>query len=330
MSKEDFRLTHSTVEVIDSTYINTLRTATRTELLEVMREAGWRDSSAIRSALEVHDRLYERERQGAPAPWPLRDWQNFILYKIYAEPASRNVHWFTDFTGGAGKTEFAKWLVTNYNGIGYVNACGSARDFTTYLEGEIDPASGRGLDLIIFDFTRANEDRGIYDCIELVSNGIFNSLKFRGRLVILPQKVRVIVFANFLPNRSRMSADRWLIYLVQRGEPTAIMAASPDEHGAYQPVPLPLIRISRDQRRAYEELSDSSSDEGPPDAPASSRVPIFPTTPPPPPPSAVSTPQPVRATAWGPQPTTQLFERTETNMSGDEPETDPEPWEAAV
>lgn len=341
ITKEDYSVFYSTVEVVDSTFIAALRSLPRPELLEIMREATWRDASAIRSALDVHDRLYERERQGAPAPWPLRDWQNYILYKIYAEPADRLVHWWADFTGGAGKTEFAKWLVTNYNGIGYVNACGSARDFTTYLEGEIDPASGRNLDLILFDFTRANEDRGIYDCIELVSNGIFNSLKFRGRLVILPTKVRVVVFANFLPNRSRMSVDRWRIYLVQKGEPTSVMSTMPDEHGAYQPQPLPLIRISPDQRRKFEDLSDSESEgnspAGPPAAPVTSRTPTFPVVPTPlPPPAAISQPAST-ANPWGavppttvwpmPVPVTESLERQETNMSGDEPETDPEPWE---
>lgn len=259
MSKEDFRLFHSSMEVLDSSYIASLRTGTRQDLLEIMREATWRDSSAIRSALEVHDRLYERERPEAPAPWPLHDWQRLILYKILQDAPSRAIHWFYDPIGGAGKTEFAKWLVINYPNIGYVNSCGSARDFTTYLEGEIDPAAGRMMDLIMFDFTRANEERAIYDCIELVSNGIFNSLKFRGRLVILPKKIRVVVFANFAPHKRRMSMDRWVTYQITPGEGTMLVDQVNGSADVFRPIPL--VRVTKEMRMRFEDVSDESETE---------------------------------------------------------------------
>ena len=60
----------------------------------------------------------------------------------------------------------------------------------------------------IFDYSRSEEDHINYEVIESSKNGVMFSTKY-----VSTQKVHtpphVVIMANFDPNKSKMSADRW-------------------------------------------------------------------------------------------------------------------------
>ena len=74
--------------------------------------------------------------------------------------------------------------------------------------------SGRQPALVVFNFTRQQEDHRVYECIEAVKDGLMTAQKYRGQTLIFDSP-HVIVFANYLPDTDMMSKDRWDIRLLK-------------------------------------------------------------------------------------------------------------------
>ena len=66
------------------------------------------------------------------------------------------------------------------------------------------------IDIVILDFERSVEDYVSYSAIEKIKNGCFYSPKYKGSMVIF-NSPHVICFANFLPDKEKLSLDRWNI-----------------------------------------------------------------------------------------------------------------------
>lgn len=61
---------------------------------------------------------------------------------------------------------------------------------------------------MFFDFTREVEERVPYSVLESVKNRRIISTKYEPISLRLPM-MHVVVFANFAPDRTKLSADRW-------------------------------------------------------------------------------------------------------------------------
>lgn len=142
----------------------------------------------------------------------LYPWQQTIKNLLAHPPDPREIFWFWDTAGCAGKTTFAKHLCMQNESTLYV--AGKSADVkcmihTLIIEKKIHPT------VIIFDFVRSVEEYVSYDAIESVKNGIFFSGKYHPGMVMF-NPPHVIILANFEPQRNKLSQDRWKIEEITR------------------------------------------------------------------------------------------------------------------
>nr|WAE42263.1 MAG: replication associated protein [Cressdnaviricota sp.] len=135
----------------------------------------------------------------------LRPWQVELLLMLNGLPDNRTVIWVIDPVGGCGKTVFCKHLCSTRRAL-YTN--GKAADCKYAITEWF--ASGKLLDMVLFDFTRSVENYISYEAIESIKNGIFFSTKYESKMEIFCCP-HVVCFSNFEPDLSKLSADRWLI-----------------------------------------------------------------------------------------------------------------------
>lgn len=129
-----------------------------------------------------------------------RDWQVELNAELATTPDPRKVIWYCDINGNRGKSFFAR----NFTGNAYIINGGKASDI--YYAYFYEP-------VIFFDLARQKEDIVAYDVMENFKNGYFLSTKYQVRRVIF-NVPHVVVFANFMPDQSKLSADRWDIRVI--------------------------------------------------------------------------------------------------------------------
>ncbi len=133
----------------------------------------------------------------------LHEFQKNILDMISREPDQRKVYWFYDLAGCKGKTTLAKHICMTRNAL-YVQGKSSDIKF-----GVMDMIKKHGeIDVVIMGLPRSYEDYVSYDAIESVKDGIFYSAKYESGMCIF-NIPHVIVLANFKPNLTKLSSDRW-------------------------------------------------------------------------------------------------------------------------
>lgn len=143
-------------------------------------------------------------------------WQHDLVQKIKGEPDDRKITWIVNNGGGIGKTQLAKHLCLSYPGeVLYVNGAGADVRYgvTKFIE------DGGHLRTCIFGFTKSMESRVSYEALEQVKDGIFYNTKFESKMVIYDPP-HVIVFSNWLPDRSKLSADRWDVIVIDTEDGT--------------------------------------------------------------------------------------------------------------
>lgn len=140
---------------------------------------------------------------------PDRIWQQRVLdFVEHSKPDRRSVHWYFDPVGGAGKTWLARFMMSTK--LAYVvKQCGGSSNFATIMAGAV--ASGWDQRCFVLDIPRSAQDHKFYGCLEEVLDGMVTATKYQGGTVLFNQP-HVLVFANFLPARENMSADRWVIH----------------------------------------------------------------------------------------------------------------------
>lgn len=131
----------------------------------------------------------------------LYDWEKSIIEMIKLEPNDRTIIWILDEIGGAGKTTFAKYLTVKYKAV----LVDGKKNDILYV------CANAPSDLYLMNLSRTTEHFVSYDSIEKVKDGYYMSAKYES-LMIVRNCPHFIVFANFLPDVSKMSRDRWNIY----------------------------------------------------------------------------------------------------------------------
>lgn len=125
-------------------------------------------------------------------------WQIRVAKRLFKQN-DRQILWVLESKGGIGKTWFAKYLCAIY-GYDLFDGVTASRDICT----QISPIP-RG---IIFDVTRKDSQHFSYTTLEQCKNGRVMTGKYHGYIREF-KPVPVIVFANFSPETSALSADRW-------------------------------------------------------------------------------------------------------------------------
>lgn len=127
-------------------------------------------------------------------------WQKKCRDIALGLPDERSIFWFWDELGCSGKTCMAKYLTIFHNAI---PLRGKTNDI-------LHCASEHSSLLYVFISPRTTEDYFPYEGLELVKDGFFMSGKYESKPICRPSP-HVFVFANFEPNLSKCSADRWKV-----------------------------------------------------------------------------------------------------------------------
>jgi len=135
---------------------------------------------------------------------PLKDkellpWQNDIIEIITGPVDPRKIYWFWEPMGGVGKTVFCRHLMVRHD-VGFFQG-GKKSDLAMAYTGQ---------KTVVFSFSRTTEEHVNYDAMEAIKDGIIFSGKYKSGTKIFDYP-HVICFANWEPDTSSMSKDRWEI-----------------------------------------------------------------------------------------------------------------------
>lgn len=135
-----------------------------------------------------------------------KPFQKKVLNILEKPPDKRKIYWFYEKTGNIGKSYLSKFIKIKYKNV--ILCEGKKADIFNsvrlMLEKEIIPK------IILLDVPRSNQDFINYGAIEQLKNGMLYSGKYEGGDCIFPHP-HVIIFSNELPEKNKMSKDRWAI-----------------------------------------------------------------------------------------------------------------------
>jgi hypothetical protein len=144
-----------------------------------------------------------------------RIWQENFIAELIQHKQNDFVIWIYDKTGGGGKTELARYLCTNNPDL-YVclkNCGGSGHFGNTVLNLLRNGWKGH---CMILDLPRSAEQYSIYDPIEMFKDGCISTTKYQGASKWLPFKPNIVVFANFYPDKGKISSYKWDVRELKR------------------------------------------------------------------------------------------------------------------
>ncbi len=142
----------------------------------------------------------------------LRQWQKQAVAEIDFED-DRTIHWYWEPNGNIGKSAFAKYLAVKKNSI---MVAGAAKDMKYLIAKHVMDKNQEKLTykadnlIVVCDFPRSSEGYISYSALEQIKNGYFSSTKYNCTNVII-NSPHIICFANFEPDTTLMSKDRWKI-----------------------------------------------------------------------------------------------------------------------
>lgn len=131
-------------------------------------------------------------------------WQQDILNLIETKPSSRTVHWFWEEEGNKGKSFLCRYIDWKYNAI---IANGKQADVFNQYKCFLEEYKTQPK-VAIIDIPRSHQDYVCYSTLEKIKDGLIYSGKYEGGKLRLC-KHHLIIFANFAPDRSKLSDDRW-------------------------------------------------------------------------------------------------------------------------
>lgn len=142
----------------------------------------------------------------------LKVWQHEILEIIKKPADKRKIYWYWDAMGAVGKTSFAKHLCLKHEAL-YLTGKAADIKFGVMKWVEMKKMCG----VAVFYYTRDHEGFVSYQALEEIKDGMFFSGKYEGGMVLF-NTPHVVVFANFAPDESKLSRDRWEIRNITEGE----------------------------------------------------------------------------------------------------------------
>jgi hypothetical protein len=131
----------------------------------------------------------------------LRSWQLGLLSVVNGEPDNRSVYWFWDAKGNTGKSFMVDYLLANKGAIVFTH--GKMHDIAHAYNYQ---------KVVCFDLARTQEEKldAVYMALECFKNGRMFSGKYESTTKTF-EIPHVIVFANFAPDKTKLSEDRWKI-----------------------------------------------------------------------------------------------------------------------
>lgn len=127
------------------------------------------------------------------------EYQKEILEIIKKDPDDRKIYWYWDEDGNVGKSSFCKHLVLKYDA-----------QYALGKKADIYHAINENVKILVIDIPRTCQEFTPYEVIESIKNGLIFSGKYESKVKVF-NPPHVIVFANFPPDKSKMSRDRWMV-----------------------------------------------------------------------------------------------------------------------
>jgi len=157
------------------------------------------------------------EKPSPPVEKPFKEWypwqQYFtnILDGSFNAPGDRVVIWIYNEGGAMGKTKFSEYLVGKYGA--FVLTTQNSRNGLHALKKRYDQTGN--MPAVIIDISRADYADRVYGLIEKLKSSQSTSEKYDSSVIDFDRVPLVFVFSNSPPDTSRLSADRWLVYVSQ-------------------------------------------------------------------------------------------------------------------
>lgn len=170
----------------------------------------------------------------------LRPWQQILYNAVQHAPDPGKILWIWDKRGNKGKSYLATYLAVNMNA--FVTSNGKSADIKYAYNGE---------PIVVFDFSRTQEDQINYQVIEEIKNGRYFSSKYVSEMRVFTT-AHVICFANFEPNRQALSCDRWLTVDLDNENPGILQACLAMHHNMALAVPV----VNEEMADEYEDAQD--------------------------------------------------------------------------
>lgn len=127
-------------------------------------------------------------------PWQEKIW-NLLRKQNY-----REILWVVDIQGGKGKSTFGKILQKKHGAFLVTSASEKHVSFAYKSE-----------KIIVFDLTRESSLKMNYTMLEHFKDGNVFVDMYEAKNKYVPEDVKVLVLANFEPEKDKLSSDRWVI-----------------------------------------------------------------------------------------------------------------------
>lgn len=159
-----------------------------------------------KSEILEQKRLRILENDYKPIEW--RDWQKKCIDVCNSPKENRKIYWLYEKTGNVGKSFLTRYLYLKYGGI----LCGGKRGdvFNQCMTYDIEN-NHEDPNLVLCDIPRTSIDYVDYGCLEKIKDRLLFSGKYEGGVIFYEQSPHIICYANELPNKAKMSSDRWEI-----------------------------------------------------------------------------------------------------------------------
>lgn len=166
----------------------------------------------VRQKIEERDQKIKKETlKNTLLSAVLYAWQDELLVQLRADPHPRHVMWLWESQGGRGKSFMARYLLATTSTL--VLEAGKKYDLA-HIIASTHPFPRT----IVFDLARTTAPEegashrldSVYSMMESLKNGYMISTKYNSTTLSFDVP-HVCVFANFPPDESKMSADRWKI-----------------------------------------------------------------------------------------------------------------------
>lgn len=131
----------------------------------------------------------------------LRDWQVDMKDELLGVPDDRKVLFVIDSVGNAGKSFFCRWMFEHYPDDVQLLSAGKETDLAYMIE--------EHKKIFLFDITRGRLEFLQYSILESLKNGIVQSTKYASAIKYIHALSHVVVFANEMPDMTKLSEDRF-------------------------------------------------------------------------------------------------------------------------
>lgn len=142
----------------------------------------------------------------------LRGWQSSLRSDI-TQFDTRRIHFIIDENGGIGKSTFCLYMQVFHKAIRIPSTIDKPDDIMQYVCSILVQRKQRKDVYLMLDIPRATKDKQWHKwltCIEDIKNGALYDHRYRATQWFIDSP-GIAVFANSLPDRSLLSADRWTI-----------------------------------------------------------------------------------------------------------------------